>query len=85
MWLGIRAPEEEIVKTGYHCCEHLVEAWEYWEVEVLGILGSVVDQSHVVRNTGVVDKANVPGMAPELVEDGDLGLIQIEALQVVNH
>ena len=77
--------EEEIVKTRYYCCENLVDAWQYCNVEVLGVTCSVVDQRYVVGNARVVDKANVPRVALKLVKDRDLGLVQIEALQIVDH
>lgn len=73
------------MKTRYYCCEKLVDAWQYCNVEVLGVVCSVVDQCYVVGNARIVDKANVPRVALELVKNRGLGLVQIEALQVVDH
>ena len=84
-WLRIIAAEEEIVKTRYYCCKDHVDARQYGNVEVLGVVCSVVDQCNVVGNAGVVDKANVPRVALKLVKDRDLGVVQIETLQVVDH
>ena len=81
----IIAAEEEIVKTRYYCGENRVDAWQYCNVEVLGVVCSVVDQYYVFGNARFVDKANVPRVTLKLVEDRDLGLVQIETLQIVDH
>lgn len=83
--LGVVAAEEPVVQAGDDGGVEVVEARDDGDVEVLGVGRAVVDQRFVLGQAGVLGQADVPGVAAEFVEDGDLVLLEIEALQVVDY
>lgn len=78
--LRVVAAKEKVVQTGYDGGEDVVHAWENRYIEVVGVVGAVVEEADIARYTRVIDETNVPGVALELVEDGDFGGVQVETL-----
>lgn len=81
----IVATVEPVFQPGHGGGVEIVKAGEDGDVESLGVVRAVVYKGYVVRDARVVDEADVPRVAFEFVEDGDLGGVEVEAFEVVDH
>ena len=82
--LGIVAAVEEVVEVWDPRGEQCIETGELCDVEVLVVVGAVVDEGDVAWDTRIADQTHILRMALKLIKDWDFRGVEIEAFEVVD-